>query len=351
MSRRAAAIVSATERLRDPSPGRRPRAIRPTQSQLSRRAILAAAAGLALGGCSFGGNAPAPLPVTNARSYPNAVRPDLLVSASQVVPILGAECDGPTILDVRPLRDYRAGHIQTATHAWWQDTMERNALSYGATLKPDDDAGKQTRRQAVIDLWGVRGALQVIVYDDHVSVEAARVAWFLAFLGYQRVGVLDGGYAGWFAEGLPVIEPPQRIPACLAPPERSPQPGYYLLYEQVLNRLADGNTVLLDIRTDAELRDTVDGTVRPGTIPGALSWPWDQLLDPDRRLRPAADLTERARSLGLSPSQRVVLVGRFATDCALSWLAPQQIGFPDVPTYDGGWMEWSTRPDAPVAWL
>ena len=320
------------------------------QRPISRRATLAGAAGLLLGGCSLGGHTPAPAAVSDVRTYPDATRPDLLVSTAEVAEKLGQWCDGPTILDVRPIRDYRAGHIRGAKHVWWQDTMERNALSYGATLKPDDETGAQTRRQAVLDLWGVREAHRIVVYDDAVSVEAARVVWFLSFLGYPRVALLDGGYAGWLAAGIPRIEPPEGIALCAAPPEESPQSGYYFLYEQVLKRLAEGNTILLDIRTDAELRDTVGGTVLPGTIPGAIAWPWTDLLDASRRLLPAADIAGRAASLGLLPTQRVILVGRFATDCALSWLALQLVGFPDVPTYDGGWMEWSTRPDAPVVW-
>lgn len=303
-----------------------------------------------MGGCSLGGDTPMPLPVTEVRTYPDASRPDLLISATEVVDLLGSEVCGPRILDVRPIRDFRAGHLPGAHHAWWQDTMERNAPSYGATLKPDDETDGQSRRHAVLSLWETQPAEQVIVYDDHVSVEAARVVWFLSFLGFERVAMLDGGYAGWLARNIGDIERPEAATRCLSS-EMSPRSGYYLVYRQVRSRLAEGNTVLLDVRTDAELRDTVDGTVRPGTIPGTISWPWTELLDADQRLRPAAELASRARSLGLSPTQRVILVGRFATDCALSWLALQLIGFPDVPTYDGGWMEWSTQLDAPVAWL
>lgn len=317
---------------------------------ISRRAALAGAVGLVLGACSLGGDLPRPEAVTDSRTYPYATRPNLLVSAGEVAEALASDPCGPRILDVRPIRGFRAGHIPGARHAWWQDTVERNAPSYGATLKPDDETGAQTRRLAVLSLWGTQPAQRVVVYDDHVSVEAARILWFLSFLGFSRVGMLDGGYAGWLAEDVGAVERPGAVASCPAD-EMSPRPGYYLMYEQVLNRLAEGGTVLLDVRTATELRDTVDGTVRPGTIPGALAWPWDELLDADRRLRPAAELTARASSLGLSPTQRVVLLGRFATDCALSWLALQLIGFPDVPTYDGGWMEWSAQPDAPVARL
>ena len=317
---------------------------------ISRRGALAATVSLALGGCTIRGKTPTPLAVSGDRSYPAATRPNLLISTNQLVERLRTNPDNLRLLDARPLRDYRAGHVQSARHVWWQDTMERNALSYGATLKPDDETGAQTRRQAVLNLWDVDPSQVIVVYDDLVSIEAARIVWFLLFMGFPSSSVLDGGYAGWLARDIDISAHPgsQRDGvASLA----QPQAGYYLLYEQVVNRLAEGNTILLDVRTDAELRDTVDGTVRPGTIPGAISWPWTDLLDSGQRIRAGAELTERARTLGLLPSQRVVLVGRFATDCALTWLALQLIGFRDVPTYDGGWMEWSTRADAPVVWL
>ena len=319
--------------------------------RISRRAALTGIPGLAVGACSLGGRAPTPLAVADDRAYPDATRPDLLVSTGRLAETADTPCDGPLLLDVRPIRDFETGRIPGATHVWWQDTIERNDPFYGTVLKPDDQVGSQARRHELLDLWGARSAHRIVVYDDHVSVRAARVVWFLSFLGFDQVATLDGGYAAWLAADLPEIDRPEGTPVCDPPPDRSPRTGYYLVYEQVLSRLAQGNTILLDVRTDAELRDTVDGTVRPGTIPGAVSWPWPDLVDVDRRIRPAAELANRARALGLLPSQRVILVGRFATDCALTWLALQLIGFPDTPTYDGGWGEWSTQPDSPIAWL
>ena len=288
--------------------------------------------------------------VRGDRGFPDAVVPNLLLSASDVVERLQVDPDNTRILDARRLRDFRRGHIRSARHAWWQDTMERNADTYGATLKPDDGTGEQTRRLAVLDLWGASLEMDVIVYGDRTSVEAARIVWFLSFLGFPRVALLDGGYAAWLGQGIVRIDRPEGIGDPPASAATAPRNGYYLLYEQVLNRLAEGNTVLLDVRTAAELADTVDGTVRPGTIPGAIVWPWDTVLDGDGLIRPAAELADRARSLGLRRDQRVILVGRFATDCALSWLALRLIGFADVPTYDGGWTEWATEPGASVAW-
>jgi 3-mercaptopyruvate sulfurtransferase SseA len=51
---------------------------------------------------------------------------------------------------------------------------------------------------------GINEAKQVVAYDQGNGMYAARLWWMLRWLGHDAVAVLDGGYAKWLKEGLPV---------------------------------------------------------------------------------------------------------------------------------------------------
>ena len=69
--------------------------------------------------------------------------------------------------------------------------------------------------------WGIDEATQVVAYDDGSGGIAARLWWLLRWLGHEAVAVLDGGWAAWTAEGLPVDDqvpsPPRRQPSLRRP--------------------------------------------------------------------------------------------------------------------------------------
>jgi 3-mercaptopyruvate sulfurtransferase SseA len=109
--------------------------------------------------------------------------------------------------------------------------------------------------------------------------------------------------------------------------------------------MADPSNLLVDIRSDAERRDDVGGTIGLGVIPGAVRLDWTTLVDADGRLLPPDAIQTAAQTVGLSPGRKIVLLGLYGTDTGLPWLALRLAGYASVAIYDGGWNQWARDPN------
>jgi thiosulfate/3-mercaptopyruvate sulfurtransferase len=288
---------------------------------ISRRTLIAAVAGtslLALGKRNALAQADAlPLVVDLDWLRARAARPDLRV------------------LDVSPLHVYRDRHIDSATHAWWRDTVDPNYPVYGAVLTQGDE---EAHRQRVLDSLDLFTGDDVVVYDNEDGFRAARLVWFLRFLGIGRVALLDASYDDWKRAEFAI----ESTSTTSTSPTVDPQAGYYLVTEQLRTRLENFAVQLIDIRTDSERADDLGGQMPRGQIPGSLRLPWTSLLDEAGHLIPRDSLLARTTALDLDRVQETVLYGSFGVDTALSWLALRNAGFGNVLSYDRGWAEWST---------
>jgi thiosulfate/3-mercaptopyruvate sulfurtransferase len=80
-------------------------------------------------------------------------------------------------------------------------------------------------------------------------------------------------------------------------------------------------------------------------MPGAASVPFNELLNPDQTMRPAAQLRARFADAGVTADRPVVTsCGTGVTACILT-LGLLQAGFPEAAVYDGSWTEWAGRPE------
>lgn len=318
---------------------RHPRRLRPAT-------LLALA--LLFGGC--GGNLELPAPVAPATiaACPGNGEPPLLVDAGWLSEQLRVRDHGLVILDASGLDAYRAGHIPGAVHTWWQDTMNPNELYYGGVLKPDENAADpQLLRRFFIEDLGVRPESRVVVYDDARGRWAARIVWTLRFLGYSSAAMLDGGLAAWRGIGG-ATESGENGAAPVSNPPISPQQGYYVTTDRLLEMLTDPALVLVDVRTDEERRDTIDRTVEPGSIPNSIAIPWTATLADDAgRLLPPDALRLLFEQQGITVDRTVVIYARFGVETAHTWLALKLLAYPNVLIYDGGWVDWAHNARTP----
>ena len=108
---------------------------------------------------------------------------------------------------------------------------------------------------------------------------------------------------------------------------------------------ATGSAVLLDVRPK-EMYDK-------GHIPGAISRPFASDFVPAGRplagsFRPSTELAEEYRALGVVAGKPVVVYcnsGHMAS--STFYLLRHVLGYADTRLYDGGWLEWASRPGAP----
>jgi thiosulfate/3-mercaptopyruvate sulfurtransferase len=167
--------------------------------------------------------------------------------------------------------------------------------------------------------------------------------------GHERVAVLDGGFAGWTAAGLPVEAGAVRRPAARF--EARLRPDMVRSLDAMRSLVSAGNTQVLDARGRGRFTGSEPEPrpgLRSGHHPGARNLPYGELVGPDGAVLPVGELERRLRAAGVDLAQPVVTTcGSGVTACALA-LALELVGHRDYAVYDGSWTEWATRADTPV---
>ena len=247
------------------------------------------------------------------------------------------------IVDARPRKEYRRGHVPGAVNLEWVDLRERGGGLMTGRL--DDDADYLAE---VVGARGISPDHWVIVLGDPLSHwgEEARVAWVLRYLGHERISLLDGGMTAWNAAELPVQRGVLTLPAEVYTPE---------IDESVLARKADvrrfsddvdnWRTVIVDVRTPEEFAGARDaaryGAPRNGRIPGAIHLPWRVLLDENGQLRHRDKLQAVLVPRGIRPDADIITYCTGGVRSSHTWYVLSALGYPNVRNYGGSWWEWS----------
>ena len=197
---------------------------------------------------------------------------------------------------------------------------------------------------------GLGDGNRIVVYDSGGWMAAPRAWWMFRVFGHDDVAVLDGGLAKWRAEGRAVDDHPAM------PRERHFTARMNTLLvrdvEQVRAASVDGREQIVDARpagrftgADPEPR----AGLRGGHIPGSLSLPFSELIDPESRtLLGAQALREGFVAAGVDLGRPVVTTCGSGVSAAVLTLALHSIGHRDLAIYDGSWSEWGARDDTSV---
>jgi thiosulfate/3-mercaptopyruvate sulfurtransferase len=114
-----------------------------------------------------------------------------------------------------------------------------------------------------------------------------------------------------------------------------------------------GHGVVLDARSAERFRGAANPIdARPGHIPGAVSAPWTENLDPATgRFRSTDELRRRFGDLGVAPgaAPAICQCGSGVTACH-NLLALEVAGLPGAALYPGSWSDWSADPARPRRW-
>ena len=242
---------------------------------------------------------------------------------------------------------YSAGHLQNARFANIDQDLS------GAKLGPDGlFRGRHPlpERHALIEAlrnWGIGKDTQVVAYDAHGGMFAARLWWLLRWIGHPAVAVLDGGLAAWQAQGLPLVT----LAAATTRGDIAEQP--------TLTRTADVRDVLANL--DSQKRTVIDArapdryrgeneTIDPvgGHIPGARNRFFKDNLEADGRFKSASELKQDFAPLFDDPQAAIMQCGSGVTACH-NLLAMEVAGMPGAKLYPGSWSEWVADPARPVA--
>ena len=242
---------------------------------------------------------------------------------------------------------YAAGHLPGAVFADMETELSgarrgADGVFRGRHPLPEKEALVEALRR-----WGVNDGTQVVAYDAHGGMYAARLWWLLRWIGHEASAVLDGGLPAWQALGQPlvtahVVKQPGSIEA------RAPFVPTATLAE-VLDNLDTARRTVVDARAPDRFRGENE-TIDPvgGHIPGAKNRFFKDNLQGDGRFKAPQQLREEFEGVIGAPQDAIMQCGSGVTACH-NLLALEVAGMPGAALYPGSWSEWSADPARPVA--
>lgn len=160
----------------------------------------------------------------------------------------------------------------------------------------------------------------------------------------RTVSLLDGGLRNWLRQGLPLSSgksrpEPAEFHAVL-------DPAYIKTYEDIKENLESRRFQVVDARAAGRFRGTEpeprDG-IEPGHIPGTINIPFTDFLTEDGLEKSPEEIRRLFQDKKVDLSLPLVATcGSGVTACHVA-LGAYLCGKPDVPIYDGSWVEWYMR--------
>ena len=272
-----------------------------------------------------------------------------LVSPEQAA--AGASSGQWKVLDVRPIPplDYFNAHLPKAVHLSEQAFRGPNG-KLPIQIWPAADLAN------LLSKAGISNTDKVLVYSDANNVlGASLVAYILEKSGVPTIGILDGGFSGYKAQGQPVTKVfPTYKPGVFNP---KTVPGLAISLKEVLALAGKPNVVIVDPRPKALFEGTDQTFIRNDHIPGAINITWqsvteannaEEALKNPHKLKSIEALRQLFVSRGVTPDKTVIISCTTGREASLQYVVLKHVlGYPKVRLYEGSWTEYSTT-DNPV---
>lgn len=273
--------------------------------------------------------------------------PNVLVSTQWI----NDRLDDPKIriveVDYIPATSYILGHIPGAVLFDWQrdiiDSRKRDVIS-------KEDLEKSLQR------IGVNNDTTIIVYGDFKNWFATFAFWIFKYYGAQDVRLMNGSRKKWLEEVRPIsldIPSYPRGNFKASDPDKSIR-AFMNDVKEIIN---SQGKILVDVRTNDEYNGK---TLAPteyspeygqmgGHIPGAVNVPWSKMVNEDGTLKSADELKKLYESLNVTPDKEVITYCGIGERASYTWFVLKYLlGYPNVKTYDGSWLEWGNTMGNPI---
>jgi len=197
---------------------------------------------------------------------------------------------------------------------------------------------------------GISNDSRVVLYwgNDWVT-PTTRAYLTLDWAGMgERTSILSGGLPAWRAEGRPVTtEVPTVVRGSFV---TRPQVGVVVGADYVAAHLGRRGVTLVDARDPKFYRGDYPASVRdprPGHIPGAVSVPYDSIVNDSNVVKSVAALRALFAAAHVPAGDTVVAYCHVGQQATLVWLGARLAGY-EARLYDGSYTEWGTLVQYPV---
>jgi thiosulfate/3-mercaptopyruvate sulfurtransferase len=258
--------------------------------------------------------------------------------------------EGVLYVDARSAEACAAGHIPGARHVD-SATLSEERDGVVGLLKPVKEV------VALLAEAGVEPSQHLVVYaarhDADDLKNATRLFWILEYLGFERVSVLDGGFARWQAEGHEVVTgmPEARVLDAKHWTLQT-RDDLFATRAEVIDMLQHGNGRVMDLRTPEEYAglEKKPFVAKAGQIPGAYNLPVADLIEPAKdaagaycTLKSFDKVEERVSKKAEVKAMPVITYCNSGRDASVGYWAYRVAGFEQVSVYDGSMAEWGQK--------
>ena len=243
---------------------------------------------------------------------------------------------------------YLKGHVPGAIFSFWKD------LLWHETDREFVSSSELSSRLGEI---GVSTDSTLVICGDPVQY-GTYALWVMTMAGVKDVRILDGSRTRWINDGNPLeTEGFSREP--IDNGSLDPSIATRIGRDEVLQKINNTDTVLLDVRSPEEYRgERVSppggfdhGAERKGRIPGAVHLFFRELLNDDDTFISKEKLERKFSEVGVKKSSEKDIVSycRLSHRATLSWFAMSEIlGIEKAQIYDGSWTEWGSIVGFPI---
>lgn len=244
--------------------------------------------------------------------------------------------------DRDPATEFSANHIKGARFLGLPSLTDETSPVPAAL--PRADQFEQRMREL-----GVTADSRIVLYDDSKLRSSARAYFICRMFGLPHVAILDGGFAKWQAERLPVESGTHgAAPTDFAVPrdDRRRVRSKAEIFANITScaeQVVDARDAL---RFSGETDDTVHN-LSGGHVPGARNLPFPQVLNDNGTFKSPEDLRASFQNAGIDLSAPVTASCGSGMTASVLLFALELIGKHDTALYDGSWGEWGADPDTP----
>jgi thiosulfate/3-mercaptopyruvate sulfurtransferase len=242
---------------------------------------------------------------------------------------------------------YEQGHVENAIGLNWRKDLQQS---------PVRDLIDKTQLEALLSRSGASADTTIAVYGDNNNWFAAWFFWLLKYYGHKDARLVNGGRAKWIAEGRPLTN---AVPSFAKSDYRAktPDASVRALRDLVLERVTDGKSKLIDVRSPKEYSGELlapenlpqEGAQRGGHIPTAQNVPWATAVAEDGRFKTADELRTIYEGKGVTKGVETIAYCRIGERSAHTWFVLRYLlGHDRVRNYDGSWTEWGSLVGVPI---
>jgi thiosulfate/3-mercaptopyruvate sulfurtransferase len=180
------------------------------------------------------------------------------------------------------------------------------------------------------------------------------------YAGVKDVKILNGGLSTWYEDGFETttreIQPTPKASFGADIPGR---PEIFVDTPKAKELLKSDEGELVSIRSWEEFIGNVSGynyIEKTGRIPGAIfgncgsdAYHMENYRNFDHTMKAFHEIEATWKENGITPDKHIAFY------CGTGWRGSEAfmnawlMGWPRVSVYDGGWFEWSSDPDNPIA--